>query len=86
MKQSKNRILDFPGKVEEYFLTSVVCKRHVYLDAYLLLTPAYFLAYPAAYLPFTGRAESRLKTSARLITWLEKSARHRAVCGLFQVS
>ncbi len=74
MRGTKIRILDFLGKVEGFFWRWMVCKRHVYLDAYNLLTSAYFPVYPAAYLPFTGKPESRLKRAARLVTRLEKIA------------
>jgi len=78
MRQVKTRILDFLGKVAGFYWGWMVCKRHVYLDAYKLLTPAYSLVYFAAYLPFTGKPESRLKTAARFVIWLEETAQPRA--------
>jgi hypothetical protein len=84
MKTSQNRISGFPPNVETNFGGGKVCKRPAYSTAYILLTFAYMPAYPAAYLPFTGRAGGDANNTKRLVLWVNNSVRYRASCWVFK--
>lgn len=73
-----NRPWQFPPNADRFLPGKKGCKRPVYKCAYCLLTPAYFLAYIAAYLLFTEKAGSGLLSRIRLILRLEKFASPKA--------
>lgn len=78
MSSVQNRTWGFPPNVDQIFDGKKVCKRPVYKLAYCMFTCAYFGAYRAAYLPFTGRAGNGFLSQIRLILRLEKIASPRA--------
>ncbi len=69
-----NRPWQFPPNADQFLPGKKGCKRPVYKCAYYLLTPAYFVAYIAAYLPITGRAESNFLSQILLVLRLENIA------------
>lgn len=80
MRSTQKRTWGFPPNVDQIFDGKKGCKRPVYKLAYSLFTCAYFGAYPAAYLPFIGRAGNGFLSQIRLILRLEKIASLRASC------
>ncbi len=80
MSSDQNRPWQFPPNADRFLPGKKVCKRPVYKCAYCPLTPAYFVAYSAAYLPFIGRAGSSFLDQTRLILRLENIAAPGASC------
>jgi hypothetical protein len=84
MRSNQNRPWQFPPNADRFLPGKKDCKRPVYNCAYCLLTSAYFVAYIAAYLPFTGRAGNGFLSQIRLIVRLENIASPGASWRLFQ--
>lgn len=80
MMTTQNRPWQFPPNADRFLPGKKGSKRPVYKCAYYLLTPAYFVAYSAAYLLFTGRAGNGFLSQIRLILRLENFASLRASC------
>lgn len=84
MKTAQNRTGSFPPTVQANLEIKKVCKRAAYKLAYCLLTFAYMSAYCPAYLPSTGKTESRSTTPIRLVLCVGSIACPGASYGLSQ--
>jgi hypothetical protein len=80
MRIIQNRTRRLPPNAHRFLDGKKGCKRPVYNLAYSLFTCAYVGAYPAAYLPFTGRAGNAFLTQILLVLRLENIASPRASC------
>ena len=84
MSGDQNRPCQFPPNVDRFLPEKKGCKRPVYKGAYYLLTPAYFVAYIAAYLLFTEKAGKGLISQIWLVLRAENIASPGASCWFFQ--